>query len=120
MVGARRAADALEIKEAALWTLVWAGDGTHPRIIPEDCNERLHKIDKGLFAPPSWPAALPINQHAADEDKSWRELQAKWGINGLTVVWSLVGLEATVPAALSSVGCGPQHTHQTLLSPRGD
>lgn len=48
-----RSADAPESKEAALWSLVRAGDGTRPRKIPKDQIERLNKTDSGVFVMPT-------------------------------------------------------------------
>lgn len=51
-----------------------------------------------------------------DKDRSWKEHQAQWGMNGFSIAQSLILLEAAITAALMSVDGRPSRMTETLLS----
>lgn len=82
-VGSRRSGDSLESEEEALWSMVQAGENGRPEKVPKDRVKRLYRQERGIFAPPTWPAALPIPPRITEEGKSWTDLQSQWGMNAL-------------------------------------
>lgn len=60
-----------------------------------------------MFVPPSWPASIPLPQHAVDEDKSLRELQGQWGMAALALSRGIVKLESAALDTISSAEADP-------------
>lgn len=78
-LGPHPSATAPSQREELLWLTLHMGatDGTHPRKVQMDKTEKLYWQREGSFAPPSWPAALPVFNRVLEEDKALRDLQAQ-------------------------------------------
>lgn len=73
----------------------------------KDKTEKLYRQEDGAFAPPSWPAALPVFNRVLEEDKALRDLQAQWGMVALALTRAIDHLEVCISPAL--LATDPDH-----------
>lgn len=83
------------------------GGGNLPKRIPHDWVERLYRQEEGPFTPPSWPASLPLQQCAIDEDKALKEVQQQCGMAALANSRALVCLEAILSEGARQASADP-------------
>lgn len=103
-LGPRPSAASPSPREEYLWLILRTGatDGQRPRKVQKDKTEKLYKQESGLFAPPAWPASLPVFNRVAEEDRSLRDLQAQWGMVGLALSRAINHLEAVIGPVMIS------------------
>lgn len=74
--------------------------------------EKLYKQESGLFAPPTWPASLPVFNCVMEENKALRELQAQWGMVEMALTHAINHLAACIGPVM--IAPDPDHSGSNL------